>query len=116
MPAASTATAPTVSQLSASTALLLPLQPLAAAELELPFLYTEWGYYTSIMVLSALVASQKRAYGPKIFYSGDFHRLNTDGLFSMTTWVSQFQKGKTSLDLNEATQVAEDGRFWRTSI
>ena len=28
------------------------------------------------------------------------HRFN--GLFSRTTWVSQYQKGKTSLDLNEA--------------
>jgi len=28
------------------------------------------------------------------------HPLN--GLFSRTTWVSQYQKGKTSLDLNEA--------------
>jgi len=25
-----------------------------------------------------------------------------DGLFSRTTWVSRYQKGKTSLDLNEA--------------
>ena len=25
-----------------------------------------------------------------------------NGLFSRTTWVSQYQKGKTSLDLNEA--------------
>ena len=25
------------------------------------------------------------------------------GLFSGTTWVSRYQKGKTSLDLNEAT-------------
>jgi len=25
-----------------------------------------------------------------------------DGLFSRTTWVSQYQKGKTSLDFNEA--------------
>jgi len=28
------------------------------------------------------------------------HLLN--GLFSRTTWVSQYQKGKISLDLNEA--------------
>ena len=25
-----------------------------------------------------------------------------NGLFSRTTWVSRYQKGKTSLDLNEA--------------
>ena len=25
-----------------------------------------------------------------------------NGLFSRTTWVSQYQKGKTNLDLNEA--------------
>ena len=30
------------------------------------------------------------------------------GLFSRTTWVSRFQKGKTSLDLNEAR---EDGAW-----
>ena len=28
------------------------------------------------------------------------HLVN--GLFSRTTWVSQYQKGKTTLDLNEA--------------
>ena len=26
-----------------------------------------------------------------------------DSLFSRTTWISQYQKGKTSLDLNEAS-------------
>jgi len=34
------------------------------------------------------------------------HGIITDpfnGLFSTTTWISQYQKGKTSLDLNEAT-------------
>jgi len=34
------------------------------------------------------------------------HPLN--GLFSRTTWVSQYQKGKTNLDLNEAR---DDGGF-----
>jgi len=32
------------------------------------------------------------------------HLLNS--LFSRTTWVSQYQKGKTSLDLNEARDDA----------
>jgi len=32
-----------------------------------------------------------------------------DGLFSRTTWASRYQKGKTSLDLNEA----RDGGVWR---
>ena len=32
-----------------------------------------------------------------------------NGLFSRTTWVSQYQKGKTSLDLNEAR---DDGVLW----
>jgi len=31
-----------------------------------------------------------------------------NGLFSGTTWVSRYQKGKTSLDLNEA----RDGGVW----
>ena len=26
-----------------------------------------------------------------------------NGLFSITTWLSQYQKGKTDLDLNEAS-------------
>jgi len=34
-----------------------------------------------------------------------------NGLFSRTAWVSQYQKGKTSLDLNEA----RDGGFWNGS-
>jgi len=34
------------------------------------------------------------------------HSFN--GLFSRTTWVSQYQKGRTSLDLNEARDVG----FW----
>jgi len=34
-----------------------------------------------------------------------------NGLFSRTTWVSRYQKGKTSLDLNEAR---DDGVLgWR---
>jgi len=32
-----------------------------------------------------------------------------NGLFSRTIWVSRYQKGKTSLDLNEAR---DDGGFW----
>jgi len=35
------------------------------------------------------------------------HPLN--GLFSGTAWVSRYQKGKTSLDLNEAEY---DGGLW----
>ena len=31
-----------------------------------------------------------------------------NGLFSRTTWVSRYQKGKTSLDLNDAR---DDGGF-----
>ena len=34
------------------------------------------------------------------------------GLFSRTTWVSQFQKSKTSLDLNEARDHGVLGRQW----
>ena len=34
--------------------------------------------------------------------------LPFNGLFPRTTWVSQYQKGKTSLDLNEAR---DDGVF-----
>ena len=32
-----------------------------------------------------------------------------NGLFSKTTWASQYHKGETSLDLNEARHV---GGFW----
>jgi len=35
------------------------------------------------------------------------HLLN-NGFFSRTTWVTQYQKGKSSLDLNEA----RDDGFW----
>ena len=35
-----------------------------------------------------------------------------DGLFSSTTWVSQYQKGKTSLDLNEARDDVVLGWQW----
>jgi len=34
-----------------------------------------------------------------------------NGLFSRTTWVSRYQKGKTSVDLNEAR---EDGDHMQT--
>ena len=36
-----------------------------------------------------------------------------NGLFSRTTWVSQYEMGKTSLDLNEAR---DDGFFWCSDI
>ena len=36
-----------------------------------------------------------------------------NGLFSRTTWVSRYQKGKTSLDLNEAR---DDGVLGRSGI
>jgi len=39
------------------------------------------------------------------------HPLN--GLFSRTTWVSRYQKGKTSLDLNEARDDGVLGWQWR---
>ena len=35
-----------------------------------------------------------------------------NGLFSRTTWVSWYQKGKTSLDLNEARNDGVLGRHW----
>jgi len=38
---------------------------------------------------------------------GTVHPFN--GLFSWTTWVSRYQKGETSLDLNEAR---DDGVFF----
>jgi len=38
--------------------------------------------------------------GEKVFAQLLLHPFN--GLFSRTTWVSRYQKGKTSLDLNEA--------------
>jgi len=35
-----------------------------------------------------------------------------NGLFSRTTWVSQYRKGKTNLDLNEARDDGVLGRQW----
>jgi len=35
-----------------------------------------------------------------------------NGLFSTTTWVSRYQKGKTSLDLNEANDDGVLGWQW----
>jgi len=35
-----------------------------------------------------------------------------NGLFSRTTWVSQYQKGKTRLDLNEARDDGVLGWQW----
>jgi len=35
-----------------------------------------------------------------------------NGLFSRTTWVSRYQKGKTSLDLNEASGDGVLGWQW----
>ena len=35
-----------------------------------------------------------------------------NGLFSRTTWVSQYQKGKTSVDLNEARYDGVLGQQW----
>ena len=35
-----------------------------------------------------------------------------NGLFSRTSWVSRYQKGKTSLDLNEARDDGVLGRQW----
>ena len=35
-----------------------------------------------------------------------------NGLFSMTSWVSRYQKGKTSLDLNEARDDGVLGWQW----
>jgi len=36
-----------------------------------------------------------------------------NGLFSRKSWVSQYQKGKTSLDLNEARDDRVLGRQWQ---
>jgi len=38
------------------------------------------------------------------------HQLN--GLFSRTTWISRYQKSKTSLDLNEAREYGVWGWQW----
>jgi len=38
------------------------------------------------------------------------HQLN--GLFSRTTWISRYQKSKTSLDLNEARDYGVWGWQW----
>jgi len=43
-------------------------------------------------------------------YYNTLHPFN--GLFSRTTWVSRHQKGKTSLDLNEARDYGVLGWQW----
>jgi len=47
-----------------------------------------------------------------INYYYNYTRLPRNGLFSRTTWVSWYQNGKTSLDLNEATDDGVWGRQW----
>jgi len=42
----------------------------------------------------------------------DLKKLLFNGLFSRTTWVSQYQKGKKSLDLNEARDYGVQGWQW----
>ena len=44
------------------------------------------------------------------YYYYSYHPFN--GLFSRTTWVSQYQKGETSLDLKEARYYGVLGRQW----
>ena len=36
-----------------------------------------------------------------------------NGLFSSTSWVSRYQRGKTSLDLNEAGHDGVLGQQWQ---
>ena len=35
-----------------------------------------------------------------------------NGVFSRTTWISRYQKGKTSLDVNEAKDDGDLGWQW----
>jgi len=49
-------------------------------------------------------------YCPTTTTTTTIHPFN--GLFSRTTWVSQYQKGKTSLDLIEARDYGTVGMHW----
>ena len=42
----------------------------------------------------------------------DYYYTTFSGLFSRTTWVSRYQKGETSLDLNEARDYGVLGWKW----
>ena len=60
---------------------------------------------TGIIVYSKIIISfsflkQRLQYTYKVLLLLLLHPFN--GLFSSTTWISRYQKGKTSLDLNEA--------------
>jgi len=46
------------------------------------------------------------------YYYYCYYYYPFNGLFSRTTWVSQFQKGNSSLDLNEATDDGVLGWQW----
>ena len=61
---------------------------------------------TSTTSSSDLRLSMVPATGPDSVCTLGCHPFN--GFFSRTTWVSRYQKGKTSLDLNEA----RDYRVW----
>jgi len=43
---------------------------------------------------------------------GYTHTHTLNGPFSGTTWVSQYQKGKTSLDLLKQETVSDSGISW----
>ena len=46
------------------------------------------------------------------YYYYYYYYPHFNGLFFRTTWVSQYQKGKSSLDLNEARDDGFWGRQW----
>jgi len=48
----------------------------------------------------------------RYYYYCYYYYYPFNGLFSRTTWVSQFQKGNSSLDLNEATDDGVLGWQW----
>ena len=52
-------------------------------------------------------------YTQKFLFSYNTHYYyNYNGLFSRTTWVSRYQKGKNSLGLNEARNDGVLGWQW----
>jgi len=54
-------------------------------------------YFVNITVMSVLCE-----YYGNVRKSATFWKMHSDGPFSRTTWVSQYQKGRTSLEFNEA--------------
>jgi len=68
--------------------------------------------HTDTHTASHYIALHKAIYEhwTKAIHTSNIHPCN--GLLSRTTWISQYQKGKTSLDFNEARYDGGFGMQW----